>query len=308
MKYLCIKKDIIATLTYFNLFDYPLRKREIFIFLGHCDDFHEFEMALNKLAGESVIYKIGEFYSLQNNYALSERRYKGNEKAASMLKKAEQAANIISAFPFVKGVAVSGSLSKHFADENADIDFFIITEANRLWIARTFLHLFKKLTFLFNKQDNFCMNYFIDEAEPGILEKNLYTATEIATILPLHGARAFGIFYTVNDWARVFLPNKYMDASHAKEIKRTWYKYIAEKIFSNRLGNSLDNFLMKLTAGRWDSKTRLKRKDSKGFLLGMHTGKHFAKPNPEHFQKKLLQRYENSLNEIFNRYELSKFY
>src|SRR5450755_717443 len=179
MKYLCIDKDILATLTYFNMFDYPLRKREIFIFLGHCDDFHEFERALENLTNESAIFKVGEFYSLQNNYTLAERRYKGNEKAAKMLKKAEKAANIISAFPYVRGVAVSGSLSKYFADENADIDFFIITAANRLWIARTLLHIFKKFTFIFNMQDLFCMNYFVDEAEPCIIEKNIYTAIEI---------------------------------------------------------------------------------------------------------------------------------
>jgi hypothetical protein len=308
MKYLCIKKDIIATLAYFNMFDYPLKKREIFTFLGHCDDFQEYDQALDNLVNESVIFKIGDFYSLQNNYAIAERRYKGNEKASKMLKKAEIAANIISVFPFVKGIAVSGSLSKFFADDNADIDFFIITTANRLWIARTLLHIFKKITFLFNLQDHFCMNYFVDEAEPGIIEKNIYTATEIATILPLYGGRIFEIFYKVNGWTGVYFPNKYMDASFTKEIKRSWYKNLVEKIFQNRFGNSLDNYLMKLTAERWASKTRRKKKNSKGFLMSMHTGKHFSKPDPEHFQKKLLQRYENNLAEIFSRYELSKFY
>jgi len=87
---------------------------------------------------------LGEFYCLFNNYALAERRKKGNDAAAKLLKKADKAANFIAAFPFVKGVAISGSLSKKFADEDADIDFFIITAANRLWLARTFLHLFLK--------------------------------------------------------------------------------------------------------------------------------------------------------------------
>jgi len=308
MKYLCIKKDIIATLTYFNMFEYPLRKREIFIFLGHCDDFNEFDQALENLIHEFVIYKIGDFYSLENNYALAERRYKGNEKAAKMLLQAEKAANIISAFPFIQGIAVSGSLSKYFADENADIDFFIITTANRLWIARTLLHIFKKFTFLINRQDHYCMNYFIDEAELSIIEKNIYTATEIATILPLYGAHSFKIFYKVNNWSKVFLPNKRLDAFSAKEIKRTWIKYMAEKVFNNRFGDTLDNYLMRLTSKRWNAKTRLKRKNSRGFLMSMHTSKHFSKPDPEHFQKTLLQRYENNLTEFFNRYELSKFY
>src|SRR5947199_5342274 len=163
MKYFNIRKDILATLAYFNMFDYPLKKNEIFLYLGHCNDYREFEQALTNLLKDQAVYKMADFYSLQNDSKLPIRRFKGNELATSMLKKAEKAAAIISAFPFVKGVAVSGSLSKHFADEQSDIDFFIITHANRLWIARTFLHIFKKLTFLVRRQDHFGMNYCIDE-------------------------------------------------------------------------------------------------------------------------------------------------
>ena len=303
MKSLRIKKDILATLTYFNMFDYPLKKREVYIFLGHKADPQEFEKALNNLMDESAIFKIGEFYCLLNNYALAERRCRGNEKAALLLKKAEKAAAFISAFPFVKGVAVSGSLSKKFADEDADIDFFIITAANRLWIARTFLHVFKKITFLFNMQDFFCMNYFVDEAEPGIREKNIYTATEVATILPLRGIAIFDKFYAANNWTKIFLPNNYMHISSAGKIRRTWLSIITEKIFNNRAGNLLDTFLMKLTAKSWNAKTLRNKKNSKGILLSMHTGKHFSKPNPEYFQRKLLQRYENCLTEVFDQYE-----
>jgi hypothetical protein len=302
---LCIKKDILATLTYFNMFDYPLQKREIYLFLGHKKDPKEFDSALNDLFDESAIFKIGNFYSLFNNYALAERRSKGNEKATLMLLKAEKAAAFIALFPFVKGVAVSGSLSKKFADEEADIDFFIITAANRLWIARTLLHMFKKITFLFNLQNLFCMNYFIDEAELSILEKNIYTATEVTTIVPLRGSSVFEMFYKVNGWTKKFLPNKYMHISAAKEIKNTWFRYIAEKLFDNRPGDALDSFLMKMTAKSWDSKTRKKKKNSKGILMSMHTGKHFSKPDPANFQKRLLQRYEKSLAEVFDQYNLS---
>jgi len=293
----------LATLTYFNMFDYPLKKREIYTFLAHKEDPQKFDTALQSLVDEMVIFKIGSFYSLFNNHALAKRRARGNERAAIMLKKAEKAANFIAAFPFVRGVAVSGSLSKKFADEDADIDFFIITSANRLWVARTFLHIFKKITFLFNMQDFFCMNYFIDESEPCILEKNIYTATEVATILPLCGITVFDRFYTANSWTKNFLPNNYMHVSSAVEIKKTWFISATEKIFSNRAGNYLDNLLMKLTSKSWDRKTRKNKKNSKGILLSMHAGKHFSKPNPENFQKRLLLRYENCLAEIFNQYQ-----
>ncbi len=307
MKYFSIKKDILATIAYFNMFDYPLKKSEIFLFLSHCDDFSEFERALNFLTNDSVIFKIGEFYSLHNNANLAVKRQNGYDRALNMLKKAEKAAKILSAFPFVKGVAISGSLSKYFADDQTDVDFFIITARSRLWIARTLLHLFKKITYLFNLQHLFCMNYFIDESEPVILEKNIYTAIEVATILPVRGVEAFELFFQANGWTRNFLPNKNICLPSVKEIKSTWLRYVIEKILDNRLGDHLDNFLMNLTRKSWNSKTRLNKRNTKGMVLSMHIGKHFSKPNPEIFQKRLLQQYENSLTDIFKYYELSRY-
>jgi hypothetical protein len=308
MKYFTIKKDILATIAYFNLFDYPLRKNEIFGFLGHCDDYREFENALKTLVTECHVFRIGDFYSLQNNYKLAIRRYRGNENARIMIGKAKWGASIIAAFPFVRAVGVSGSLSKLFADENSDIDYFIITAANRLWIARTLLHIFKKLTFLFKKQHFFCMNYFVDEAEPDILEKNIYTATEVVTLLPLRGDDIFENFFKVNNWAQTFFPNKNISNPPLLRARKYWIKLMFEKILSNRFGDAADNFFMRLTARRWDQKTRDKKMDSKGILLSMHTGKHFSKPHPAFFQKKILQRYEKSLSEVFKRYELTRSY
>ena len=84
-------------------------------------------------------------------------------------------------FPFVRGVFISGSLSKRCAAEKEDVDYFIVTSANRLWIARTIMHLYKKLTYLRGRQDRYCMNYFIDEEALEIKEKNIFTAVEMIT-------------------------------------------------------------------------------------------------------------------------------
>ncbi len=305
MKYFNIRKDILATLAYFDMFDYPLKKNEIFIFLGHCNDYREFEQALTNLLKDSAVYKMAEFYSLQNDFKLAIRRFRGNEKAIFMLKKAEKAAAIISAFPFVRGVAVSGSLSKYFADEQSDIDFFIITKANRLWIARTFLHIFKKLTFIVRKQSYFCMNYFVDEKDPAIMEKNIYTAMEVATVLPLRDNGTFEQFFKANSWASVFFPNKFLHTPTVKKTGKSWVKSLIEKSLNNRFGDSMDNFLMNQTAKSWNAKTQSNKTDNKGMLMSMHVGRHFSKPNPEVFQKKILQSYEDSLSEIFKRCELS---
>jgi predicted nucleotidyltransferase len=263
----------------------------------------EFNYSLHELTTANWIYKFDEFYLLQDNFALISRRRKGNTRARQMIKTAEKLAGFLSAFPFVRGVAVSGSLSKNFADENSDIDFFIITAPNRLWLARSFMHAFKKLTFLFKKQDWFCMNYYIDEEMLNIREKNVFTATEVATLLPLRGINTFRLFFDKNKWSREFLPNHVLKISYVEESKNNFFKRSVEFIFNNPLGNLLDKGLMKITRSRWQKKSRNKKLNRRGIVMGMDAGKHYAKPDPEHFQKKIMEVYEKNLYHLFQNYE-----
>src|SRR5690606_39126981 len=103
-------------------------------------------------------------------------------------------------FPFVAFVGISGSLSKGFAAADGDFDFFIITSANRLWICRTLLHLFKKLSFLAGAQHRFCMNYFIDISHAAIEERNRYTAIELSSLIPVCGLKVYQHFLSQNKW------------------------------------------------------------------------------------------------------------
>jgi predicted nucleotidyltransferase len=255
-------------------------------------------MAIKYLVVNRSIYQFGNFYTLKNDYSLIARRCAGNKKAAGLIKVAEKVSNILIRFPYVRGIAISGSLSKNFADENSDIDLFIITAKNRLWIARTLMHIFKKLTYVINKQDYFCMNYYIDEDQLEIVEKTIYTAIEIVTLIPLQGDTIIEQFYTANTWTRDFLPNKIMRVSTAKPVQTSFLKSVFEKLLDNNVGNYIDNLLMKITANRWSKKTLLKKVNSKGDIMCMAADKHCAKPDPGNFQKKLLEQYKNKVSQL----------
>jgi len=300
---LCVQRDILAAIAYFDIFNYPVTQAEIHLFLREPAAHSIVSAALGDLQREGWIYSLGDCYSLQDDFGLLHRRRLGNVKAREMLHKADRIAAFLSAFPFVRGVAVSGSLSKNYADEASDIDFFIITASGRLWLARSILHCFKKFTFLFHKQHLFCMNYFVDEAGLKIREQNLYTATEVVTLIPLRGIKAFHDFYKENLWTRDFLPNHTMKISYVEPAKSPFHKKIAEIVLSNPLGNLLDYLLMKLTAFRWLEKTRKKKRNRRGIVMGMDASRHYAKPDPENFQKKLIQVYEQKIFNLFRRFE-----
>ena len=298
-----IKKNIIATLAYFDMFNYPLTRAEVYLFLNKKYDYEFFDDGLKCLLNDGIIYQFDRFYCLRNDHYLIVKRKEGNKKAIELIKIAEKVGNMLIRFPYVRGIAISGSLSKNFADDYSDIDLFIITAKNRLWIARTIMHCFKKLTFLVNKEHYFCMNYYIDEEQLEINEKNIYTAIEIGTLIPLHGDTIFEKFYAVNSWTRNFLPNKNMRIASAKPVKTSFLKNLIELLLNIPPGNTIDSMFMKITAGRWSKKTLLKKLNNHGLLMGMLTAKHYAKPDPANFQSKLLARYERKVSEILKGYE-----
>lgn len=297
-----IEASILKTLTYFDLFRYPLKVAEIKAFIDLSIPEDKLLASLNDLVLDKRVFILAEFYSLQDDLSLIERRRNGNKRASSLLHKAEKIAKLIYRFPYVRGVAISGSVSKNFADEKADIDYFIITKANRLWIARTLLHLFKKLPFLKNRDEYYCMNYFIDEAELLIEEKNIYTATELFTIIPMICNGSMKRLFETNTWSHNFFPN--LSFPPIKEEKNSfWHKQLVENIFDTKIGNWLENYFFRLTTKRWKKKEEEKRRNMKGKLMGIKTSKHCSKPNPIFFHNWFLAKYDNRLKEVLAQYQ-----
>ena len=196
----------LKTILYFSLFKYPLTRTEIFQFSDNTDQ-KEIDSEIDLLLKKGVIFNFDGFYIDVNNPDRVERRLKGNEMARNIMPKAVKVSRKIAKFPYIKGVCLSGALSKGFYDDDGDFDFFIITKPNRLWIARTLLVLYKKI-FLLNSKKYFCVNYFISTDQLEISEQNLFTATEISTLIPLYGTETFKDFLTANSWATPYFPNK----------------------------------------------------------------------------------------------------
>lgn len=298
-------QNILKTLGYFDLFQYPLTREEIYLFnpvVVHADAINR---ELDILVNDTAVFSIGEFYSLHNNPALAQRRRDGNRLAAEHIKTARRVAGFLYRFPYVKAIAVSGSLSKNFATEKTDIDFFIITAANRLWIARTCMHLYKKLTFLTGRQNWFCMNYYVDETAIEIKEKNIFTAAEIVTLLPMHGKDCLEKFFKANAWTGTYFPLKPCSDMDPVALSKGWLSRLVEKIFAGRAGDYADTRLMGITGKRWRQKTASCQLNSRGARLGMSIGRHFSKPDPQHFQDKVVNAYCKKVEEILRHDKIS---
>jgi hypothetical protein len=286
--------SVLKALLYYDLFSYPLTAEEI---KSHCRvvscSLSLVQEALDELCGDNLIFRYEKFYSVHNNAGLFLRRKKGNEAAARVMDKVNTRSRLIANFPFVRCICISGSLSKNYFDEEADVDFFIITEPNRLWVCRTFLILFKKL-FLLNSKKYFCVNYFIDSDNLVIPDKNIFTSIELITLKPVHNYELYEKFFTANHWVKTFFPNSsQQEPNGTPQLNNNWIRNGFEKLLGGKAGEWLDQFFMIKTLEQW--KKKFGWLPSHEFELNMRTRRNVSKHHPQGFQVQVLKKYEERI-------------
>jgi len=295
--------SIIKLLLYYDIFDHPLTLEEIIMNCNIDDGPSGQPGNLEELAGKGFVYGINGYYSARNDLSLIEKRRNGSELAAGFLPKAYKMAKFISSFPFVRSVSLSGSISKDFMDDKKDIDYFIIVRPERLWLARTILILYKRI-FLLNSHKYFCLNYFIDDEHLEIEQKNIFTATELFTLIPVTGEECIRKLIQANSWV-----NEYFIRFPARDIRSVTPEYhgflkkTMEWLLNNRFGNALDQLAMKLTIQFWKKKYKDDPNDlfNKSFRLK----RYIAKYHPDNFQDLILERYRKKVEDFERENQIS---
>ncbi len=290
-----IDDHIVRTLLYYDIFNYPLKSEEIFRFLG-IDSINEsdFLSSLQFLKRHQIVFQFEDFFTLKNGRGSIDRRKKGNIEAEKYLMLAKKQAKFIAKFPFVRGVLASGSLSKGYMDENSDLDFFIITAPKRLWMARTLLAMYKRL-FLFNSHKYFCVNYFVDEDHLEIEEKNLFTATELATVIPLYGSKQYENLNLSNTWVKAFFPNyNPRSITNVPLSKISFSKGILEKLSDFIFGDRIEKYFRHKTLARW-KRLYQSSYSATDFQVAFKSKSYAAKNHDRNFQRKIMDLYEEKL-------------
>lgn len=294
------EEHVLKTLLYFDIFNYPLNAAEVFSFLAVKENsVHAATKCLDRLVERKHVFRFGDLYSLHADEKNIRRRLKGNTEAEKWLKIAQKQAGFIGKFPFVRAVMASGSLSKGYMDEKSDLDFFIVTAPGRLWIARTLLVIYKRV-FRANSHKQFCVNYFVDAEHLEIEEKNIFTATELVTLIPLYNAHGYQNVMDSNSWVKRFFPNfeRRKPRISIKENSPALRKLYELLFFP--VSGWLDNFFMYISLKRW---IRLygRQYSREDFDIAFKTRRHVSKNHPNHYQKKVLQRYQRKVTEFQNR-------
>jgi hypothetical protein len=288
---------IIKVVAYYDVFNYPVTEKEILQNL--CDPVTELTLksSLNSLNQKKVIKTKDDFYftkQLDSKYI--NQRIDANQLAHLMIPLARKYSARISKFPFIKGVFISGGLSKNYFHQQSDIDYFIITTKNRLWLCRTIFILYYKLLSK-KKKDFFCLNYFISEADLTIPDRNQFVATEIATLMPMVNYDLYVQFLQTNNWYTSYFPQMPIRSSQeSTPLKKYVVKSFIEYLFSGFIGNKVDDMLLRLTVKHWRKKfSHMKQED---FDLQIRSRKHVCKHHTKGYQNKVLEKWHNTIDSI----------
>lgn len=200
------EQAIVNTVSYVDVFDYPLTPAEIHRYLIRLPLTHAetYRLLDARLVPERLSRRDG-LYMLPGREDVAEVRRERLAASRELWPAAVTYGRLIARMPFVRMVAVTGSLSVNNIARGGDIDYLVVTADDHLWVSRAFILLIVR--WAARQGQEVCPNYFLSERALHLSDRNLYTAHEIAQMVPLYGCGVYDALRRANEWTHRYLPN-----------------------------------------------------------------------------------------------------
>jgi predicted nucleotidyltransferase len=202
-----LSKEFSIALLYHDIFDFPLREREVVKWSAGG--------ALKLISARPRVQTRDGYYFLKGKDSVTERARKESVSRVKM-KVVAQARQVLDKNPDILMVGITGSLAMAASKEESDVDFLIITKKGRLWGTRlrVLLTLIKHKVAVRRaeekkEKDKLCLNIWMDETDMVIKHsRNAYTAHELAQTIPLINLdNTYEKLLAANRWILDYWPN-----------------------------------------------------------------------------------------------------
>jgi hypothetical protein len=268
------KEGLIKTMVFFDIFDFTLTKEEL------CDYILYKKCNLKQLQ-DFIDHQ--EFVLESNNYVYFRNRSitlkirKDNEtRAHKLIRKAKKYVKWMQILPFIRTVALCNSLSFYNAEKGSDIDLFIITENNRLYLARTFSWLFLQILGIRRHgtkvSGRFCLSFLISKDAMDIKsiknEDDIYLTFWTRLLRPLLGQQTYREFIQANMWLKDHFDYEIDQQKHIIPESKVLLniQQILEFPFKGWSGNIVENLLKKWQMSR-SRKKAIRLENSDGIVI-----------------------------------------
>ena len=202
----------LRSVTYASLFDYPLTLEQLHASLVEVRaDAPSVESWWRDSAflQATVEYRDGRYFPAGRGDLLHTRTRR-EALSRDLLEREHRILSLVARMPFVRMVALSGSLAHLNAERSADLDLFVITAPGRVWSVTLSVLLIARLL---GWRKRMCLNYVISERAMAIEPGDLFSANQIIHLRPVVGHDVFTQFVNANPFVKRFYPN--FDASAA---------------------------------------------------------------------------------------------
>ncbi len=214
-------KNITATLTYYDVMDFPLTSFEIW---KHLLEYDENQAVSDENVSLSAIWdilhspqlapRISErdgLYCLRGREHLIEERVRRDKLSVRKLKRMKRLVSWLAFLPYLRMIGATGSLSMKHGERGSDWDMFVVLKSGRMFTGRTvltgFLQLIGKRRHGRAIANRACLNYFVTDDHLEIDTKDLFSAHEYRFLIPLLSFDTFQSFERANHWISRFKPN-----------------------------------------------------------------------------------------------------
>ena len=274
--------SMVLTLVYFSLFKHPLREEELLAYTHfYSISREEGQAAIRSLLDQGILESCEGMLCLHGDRHLTAIRAEREARAAQWQPRVRRSIRVLSHLPFLRGLSISGSLSKGTQDQDGDIDFFVLTAPNRLWITRFCVSLLLKVLPK-SQRENFCLNYILPEDRLSIPDRSLFSATEVAFLKPVLNGELFSAFFEMNRWVTSFYPNWEPPTEEVPPLRYSLLQRLAEWPLSGALGDAVETWVSRwyikrlnhqmqaMAPGHSAAEMRLSAREYKGHTKGNH--------------------------------------
>jgi hypothetical protein len=136
----------------------------------------------------------------------------------------------------------------------------------------------------------------VSENQLEIEEKNIFTATELKTLIPLEGSVVFKNFYKKNNWIASFFSNFEVNLDEVQDAKKLLFTKTIELILLSRFGIFLNATFKSITLKKWNAKFHYL--NPKDFEIAMKSSENISKHHPSNFQKKVVDSLNEKIEEV----------
>ena len=197
-----LSQAVLQTIAYADIFDYPLTAHEIHRYLTGVKA--SYEPVLQALE-EAPVTRVGEYFTVPGRAAIVNIRMRRETSSRKIMPRAIHYGRILAALPYIRMVALTGSLAMSNMEEGQDIDYLIVTAPNHLWTCRALTLLVARVARFESIQ--LCPNFLITENALTLTDQSLYAAHEMTQMILISGPETYDPMRRLNAWTDEYLPN-----------------------------------------------------------------------------------------------------